>query len=390
MCSLTTASPSACASQPQMSDSAGNGQVRLAVDIGGTFTDICVQDLASGGVRVHKVPSTANPIEGVMRGFSEIGLDMANVALFAHGTTIATNALITRQLPRTAMVTTRGFRDVIEMRRSDKAQLWDVYDDVAPPHIRRRDRLVVPERTDYSGRTLVPLDEPAARRVAAELRQRRVDGVAVCFINSFMNASNEVRMREILQEELGDITISLSSEVLPDIFEFDRFSTTVINGALAPIVARYVRELDSGLSDAGYQGELVILHSGGGVMTPRLAEQFAARLAGSGLAAGAIGSRYIARLSGFENAIGVDMGGTSTDISLCFGGEVATRNEWSIEFGYPICFPSVEVLTIGAGGGSIAWIDDAGSLRNGLAVGRGRPRPRMLRARFHAADEHRR
>jgi N-methylhydantoinase A len=300
-----------------------------------------------------------------MRGVSEMGLDLAEVALFAHGTTIATNALITRRLPNIAMVTTRGFRDVIEMRRSDKEELWDVYDDVAPPYIRRRDRLGVPERTDYSGAVLEPLDEAAAREVARELRRRGVDGVAVCFINSFMNAANEIRMREILHDELGDLPISLSSDVLPEIFEFDRFSTTVINAMLAPIVSRYVRELDSGLSDAGCRGDLVILHSGGGVMTPRLAEQFASRLAGSGLAAGAIASRYIAEKSGFENAIGVDMGGTSTDISLCFGGEVATRGQWSVEFGYPICFPSVEVLTIGAGGGSIAWIDEAGSLRNG-------------------------
>jgi N-methylhydantoinase A len=224
----------------------------------------------------------------------------------------------------------------------------------------------VSERTDYSGAVVQPLDEPAARAVSADLRRRRVDGVAVCFINSFMNATNEERMRAILEEELGaEVPVSISSEILPEIFEYERFSTTVVNAALAPIVARYVSELQAGLDEAGYGGDLVILHSGGGVMTPKLAQQFAARLAGSGLAAGAVGSQYIAGLAGTGNAIGLDMGGTSADISVCADGEVATRQEWSIEFGHPICFPAVEVLTIGAGGGSIAWIDDAGGLRNG-------------------------
>jgi len=349
-----------------MPDSATNPYFRLAVDIGGTFTDICVQDLRSGTVEVQKVPSTRNPIEGIMRGVGQLGLDFTQVALFAHGTTVATNALITRRLPKIAMVTTEGFRDVIEVRRSDKDEPWDVYADVAPPYIRRRDRLVVPERTDYSGTVLQPLDESAARAVAVELRRRGVDGVAVCFINSFMNGANESRMREILQEELGeDVPVSISSEILPEIFEYERFSTTVVNAALAPIVARYVNELQAGLDEADYDGDLVILHSGGGVMTPKLAQQFAARLAGSGLAAGAVASQYIAGLAGTGNAIGLDMGGTSADISLCADGVVATRQEWSVEFGHPICFPAVEVLTIGAGGGSIAWIDEAGGLRNG-------------------------
>jgi N-methylhydantoinase A len=192
-----------------------------------------------------------------------------------------------------------------------------------------------------------------------------VQTVAVCFINSYANPANEQRMREILEQELPDVLVSTSSEVLPEIFEHERFSTTVANAVLQPLVGRYVRDLEAELKSGGYDGDLLILHSGGGVMTPETADRWAVRLAASGIAAGAIASRHIAQLCGFRNAIGVDMGGTSTDISLVYDGEERITNEWSVQYGYPIRFPSIEVLTIGAGGGSLAWIDDAGSLRNG-------------------------
>jgi N-methylhydantoinase A len=340
---------------------------RIAVDVGGTFTDVCALDVTSGRIRIAKVPSTADPLEGILLGLERAEVDLAQVGFFAHGTTTPTNALITRNLPRAAVVGTRGFRDVIEIRRGtkDKTSLWDFYRDPADPYVRRRDRLSVTERVDYAGNVLQPLVEGDVHEVVETLRAREITTVAVCLLNSFANPEHEQRVREILERELPDVAVTVSSEVLPEIFEHERFSTTVINAVLRPVVGRYVHRLEEALRDRGYGGDLLLIHSGGGVMTPAVAERFAARLAASGIAAGAIASRHIARLAGFDNAIGLDMGGTSTDISLTEAGELRVTKEWAVEFDYPVCFPSIEVLTIGAGGGSIAWIDPAGSLRNG-------------------------
>jgi N-methylhydantoinase A len=336
------------------------------VDVGGTFTDVFVLDEDTADVRVAKVPSTPrDPMEGVMDGVAAAQVDLADVTLFSHGTTVATNALITRRFPPSAVVTTAGFRDVLEIRDGTRDDLWDAYKDVSPPYIRRRDRFEVSERVSYDGEVLAPLDEDAARALAKRLGRRGVETVAVCFINAYANPANEVRMREILEAELPDVAISTSSETLPEIFEYERFSTTVANAVLSPLVSGYVHRLEGRLKDGGYRGDLLLLHSGGGVMTGAMVQRYAGRIAASGIAAGAIACRHIAELCGFENAIGLDMGGTSTDISLVYGGEMRTTKEWAVEYGHPICFPSIEILTIGAGGGSLAWIDPAGSLRNG-------------------------
>ncbi|BBC01138.1 N-methylhydantoinase A [Bradyrhizobium japonicum] len=339
--------------------------LRVAVDVGGTFTDICIMDETTGLVRIEKTSSTRDPIEGIMGGVSKAGIDLSKVALFSHGTTIATNALITRRLPRTAVVTTKGFRDVIEIRRANKEDLWDTYKDVVRPYVPRRDRLTVPERVDAAGTVIEPLDVEAARSVARILKRRGVAAVAVCFMNAYLNGANERAMRDILLVEMPDIPVSISSQVLPEIFEHERFSTTVANAVVSPVVVNYTSRLGERLSDEGYTRDLLLLHTGGGVMTPASVKDFAARLAGSGIAAGAIASRHIAGLCGFPNSIGLDMGGTSTDVSLAYEGQSRITKDWHIEFGYPIRFASIEVLTIGAGGGSLAWTDPAGSLRNG-------------------------
>jgi N-methylhydantoinase A len=340
--------------------------LRVAVDVGGTFTDVFVLDEDSADVRVAKVPSTpSDPMEAIMSGVAAAEVDLSDVTLFSHGTTVATNALITRRFPPAALVTTKGFRDVLEIRRGTKDDLWDAYNDVSPAYIRRRDRLEVSERVDFSGDVIQPLDEREAREVAAKLRRRGVQTVAVCFINAYANPANEQRMREILREELPGVTISTSSDILPEIFEYERFSTTVANAVLSPLVGGYVKRLGERLRDGGYAGDLLLLHSGGGVMTEALVQKYAVRLAASGIAAGAIACRQLALLAGHQNAIGLDMGGTSTDIAVVHEGEMRTTNEWTVEYGHPICFPSIEILTIGAGGGSLAWIDNAGSLRNG-------------------------
>ena len=342
------------------------GSLRVAVDVGGTFTDVFVLDEATSDIRVGKVPSTPDdPGRAVLSAAASVGVDLKDVVLFSHGTTVATNALITRRFPTAAMVTTKGFRDVIEIRDGTKDDLWDAYKDVAKPYIRRRDRYEVTERIDYQGNVLEELDEVEARAVAAKLRKKGVKTVAVCFANSYANGGNERRMKEILEEELPGVRLSTSSEILPEIFEHDRFTTTVANAVLAPLVGDYVAELGRNLKSEGYEGDLLLLHSGGGSMTERMVQKYAVRLAASGIAAGAIACRHLAKDAGFPNAIGLDMGGTSTDITLVYDGEVRVTKEWFVEYGYPICFPSIEVLTIGAGGGSLAWIDAAGSLRNG-------------------------
>ena len=343
------------------------GSLRVAVDTGGTFTDVFVLDDETGISRVGKVPSTPDdPGRAVLQAAESVGVDLSDVVLFSHGTTVATNALITRKFPPAAMVTTKGFRDVIEIRDGTKDDLWDAYKDVAGPYIRRRDRYDVTERVDFEGNELEPLDEAEARVVAGKLRKKGIKTVAVCFANSYANGAHEARMKEILAEELPGVRISTSSEILPEIFEHDRFSTTVANAVLAPLVGDYVQELSDNLAKGGYAGDLLLLHSGGGSMTPRMVQNYAVRLAASGIAAGAIACRYLAAEAGFPNAIGLDMGGTSTDITLVYENELRVTKEWSVEYGYPISFPSIEVMTIGAGGGSLAWIDPAGSLRNGL------------------------
>lgn len=341
-------------------------KVRVAVDVGGTFTDVCIFDEDSKTMRVTKVPSTPHdPMIAVMNGVERGEIDLKDVTLFSHGTTVATNALITRNFPPAALVTTKGFRDVIEIRDGTKDDLWDAYNDVSGPYIRRRDRFEVTERVDFSGRTVTPLDEEEARRVAALLNRRGVKTIAVCFLNSYANAAHETRMREILEEEIPDATVSTSAEILPEIFEYDRFNTAVANAVLAPLVSGYVNRLATELKNGGYAGDLLLLHSGGGSMTPRMVEKYPVRLAASGIAAGAISAKHIAQQCGYENAVSLDMGGTSTDIALVAGGELRVTKEWQVEYGHPIIFPSIEVLTIGAGGGSLAHIDIAGSLRNG-------------------------
>ena len=201
--------------------------LHLAVDVGGTFTDICVFDDESGSTRVGKVSSTRDPIDAVFEGVEEVGVALDEIGLFSHGTTVATNALITRSFPRAAMITTKGFKDVIEIRRGTKQDLWDAYKDVAPPYIRRRDRFEVAERVDYAGKELEPVDEDEVRHLAHLIRRRGIETVAVCLVNAHVNPEHETRVKEILEEELPDVAVSTSSEVLPEIFEHERFSTTV-------------------------------------------------------------------------------------------------------------------------------------------------------------------
>lgn len=341
-------------------------QSRLAIDVGGTFTDVFVFNEETGEVFVTKTSSTpANPEQGILNGVAKAELNGKDIKIFSHGTTVGTNALIERKLPKTALITTSGFRDVIEIRRGTKEDIWDTYKDTARPYIQRRDRFEVTERIDYEGNILQAIDEEEIRLLAKKLKRRGTESIAVCFINAYVNGENEAKVKEILKEELPDIYVCISSEVLPEIFEHERMSTTIINAVLGPIMSNYISKLSNEMQKKGYDDEILVLHSGGGVMTSSTVPRYAARLASSGIAAGAIASKHIAKLCGFDNAIGLDMGGTSTDISLMFKGDIRITKDWSIEYGYPIGFPSIEIVTIGAGGGSLAWQDEGGSLRNG-------------------------
>lgn len=342
--------------------------LRVGVDVGGTFTDVTVfEDVPEDIQRVQgaKVPTTPDVLTGVLNALEQAAIDLSEVQVVSHGTTVATNALLTRSFPPSAMVTTRGFRDVLEIRRGDKDELWDAYKDVGSPYIPRSERFEVTERIDYKGDVVTPLDRAEGRKLAEALRKRGAESIAVCFINAYANSDHEDQMVEILEQEIPDAYVSSSASVLPEMFEYERFATTVANAVVAPLVGAYVGKLQSEMAKRGFRGEFLLLHSGGGVIGAAEAPKHGARLAASGLAAGAMATRQLASQCNCPNAIGVDMGGTSTDVSVVVGGEVRVTKEWSIEFGHPICFPGVDLVTIGAGGGSIAWVDEGGSLRSG-------------------------
>lgn len=340
--------------------------IRSGVDIGGTFTDVIVFDEETGELDVEKTPSTPdNPADGVINGLVKTDIDIVDLDFFSHGSTVGTNALIERELPRIGLITTEGFRDVHEIRDATKEDIWDAYEDVAQPYVQRRDRLGVEERIDYSGEIVTPLDEEQGREVVEICKKRGIDTIAISFINAYINGEHEAQMAEIVEEVHPDAFVCTSHEILPEMFEHERTSTTVINAALVPVVSDYLTSLSDRLADRGYDGDVLAMHSGGGVMTTDAIAYYASRIANSGPTAGAIAGSYIAEQVGHENAICLDMGGTSADVSLTYEGDIETTDEWSVEYGYPIMFPSTDIKTIGAGGSSVAWIDEGGSLRVG-------------------------
>ena len=350
--------------------------LRVSIDVGGTFTDVCVLDDSTARLQTAKVPSSIDdPLESVISALKALHVDLSQVRQVTHSTTITTNALVMRDFPPSALVTTEGFRDVIEIRDGTQEDVWDTYHDVAPPYIRRRDRHEVPERVDFSGRVLLPLDMARAREIAQRIKDDGARTVAVCFINSYANAEHEVLMRDVLLEADPQLHVSLSSEVLPEINEYERFSTTVANALLGSLVTRYIGRLADYLAGAGYRGDLLLMHSGGGSMTAALAQRLPLRLAASSIAGGAMAARHVALQCGFQDAIAIDMGGTSTDITLVQDGQVRVTKQWWVEYGHPISFPGVELATIGAGGGTIAWLDETGALRSGPKSAGAHPGP---------------
>ena len=349
-----------------MSENSEKGAAKgfaVAVDIGGTFTDLVAVG-ADGEIVLAKQPSVpADFLRGVDVALR--GLGAAGIVDFRHGTTVGTNAIIQRKGARIGLITTRGFRDVLLAARASRSDLYDSIWDPPPPLVARRDILTVTERLDYLGRTVTPLNTGEVREAIGVLRDRGVEAVAVCFLNSFVNPAHELQALEIVAEEAPEVFACASSKVVPEIREFERTSTTVVNAYLGPPMATYLRGLDDLLEAHDYESDVLITHSGGGLMTSRAATKIPARVCQSGPAAGVMGGLAVADRVGFENVITLDMGGTSADISVIVDGAPMFRSEWHAQFNVPIIFPAIDLVTIGAGGGTIAWVDPSGTPHSG-------------------------
>lgn len=340
---------------------------RVAVDVGGTFTDLIAEGDDGELIRA-KVPTTYPDFQrGVLEAVRAAKIPFTDFSLFLHGTTLATNAVIARNGAKTGLVATEGFRDLIEIRRANRPRegMYDVAWNPAPPLVPRRNRLTVVERVDYLGRVVTPLDEDEARIIGRAFRKRGIESIAVSFLNAFLCPNNEQAMARILREECPGVFITLSSDIIPVILEFERTSTTVVNAYVEPIVRRYMKNLRDDFQSEGYEGEILVMQSSGGVTTAEGAGEGAARTIMSGPAAGVIAVQTLGEEIGIEDLIGFDMGGTSADIATIHGGQVRITQESDIDFGIPVLLPTIDIATIGAGGGTIAWIDDGGILKSG-------------------------
>jgi N-methylhydantoinase A len=362
----------------------------VGVDVGGTYTDIFMLDEATGETRVAKVP-TSRPDQsaGFMDGIRAVAPDMGKIASVVHGTTAGTNALLERKGARIGIITTEGFRDVLEMRRRDRPRTWGLRGDFDPV-VPRDLRLEVAERTLADGRVLTPVDIAAVQAAARHLLDQGCLAVAVLFVNAYANPENEDLATAAIRAIWPNDHVSASSDILPEIREFERFSTTALNAYLQPEVSGYLHRLAAALQGEGFDGEFLIVQSNGGVMTVDTACARPVRTALSGPAAGVIAAAYIAETAGMPDIITGDIGGTSFDVSLVEGGRPALAAQTSIDFGMVVRTPMIEITTIGAGGGSIAWVDKGGLLNIGpesagstpgpVAYGRGNTRPTVTDA----------
>jgi N-methylhydantoinase A/oxoprolinase/acetone carboxylase beta subunit len=351
----------------------------VGVDIGGTFTDVAALDPGTGEVTTGKVPTTPGHLEdGVGDALRALGSE-GPIGEVRHGTTIVTNALLEGRVARAALLCTRGFRDILEMRRLWREKLFG-YDWERPEPLIPRDlRLEVDERVGPRGEILRPLDESRVRGYARLLRERGVEAIAVAYLFSFRNPVHERRTRDILAEELPDVPISLSSEVLPEIHEYERTSTTVVNAQVRPTVGRYLSRLDRVLGGVGAVGPLRIVRSDGSLISPSVAAREPFRLIHSGPAAGVTGVTKLARWLGWKNVVTLDMGGTSTDVSLIWEGEPLRTFESDIRWNIPVRATQIDIQSIGAGGGSVARTESGGRLLVGPESAGADPGPACYR-----------
>jgi N-methylhydantoinase A len=383
---------------------------RVGIDTGGTYTDLVA--VRGDDRRISKVPSTPPDYDrGVIEAIAAAGISPTEIELLAHGTTVATNAVITGSGAPTALLTTEGFRDVLQLGRHNRGEPFDILWDPPEPLVARRHRYEVRERLDWSGGIVAPLDADAVREVARRAAAAGIEAFAICFLHSYVNPAHEEEAHAIISAELPDAFVVHSAELLREPPEFERTSTTVINATLMPIVTDYLSALQQRLAEAGFDGRLTVMHSGGGLMTVESAARFPARLVTSGPAAGAkaaeglaggaiatsgnpastvVVAEQLARTEGLDQVISLDIGGTSADIAVVRDGNARIVTEYSPQFGQPIRFPAIDLITIGAGGGSIAWVDagdlphvgpqSAGAVPGPAAYGRGGEEPTVTDA----------
>ncbi len=337
----------------------------VGVDVGGTFTDLVMIDQATGAVRLAKVSSTAdNQARGVMRALAAAQADLAALDLIVHGTTTTTNAVLERKLCRTGLITTAGFRDVLELGRRTRPQPYGMKGEFRPI-IPRQLRLEVPERMDAAGRVVAPLDEDAVREAAAKLLRLGCESVVVHFLHAYANPAHEQRVAGILGECWPNGFVTMGHALLSESREFERGVTAAVNASVQPLLARYVSALQRDLAGGGYDGQLLVMNGNGGMVSAARVAEEAAKTVMSGPASGVIAAAYAGRAAGIEDLITYDMGGTSTDVALIRGAEPSVSNETEIEYAMPIHVPMVDVRTVGAGGGSIARVNAAGLLEVG-------------------------
>ena len=347
----------------------------IGVDVGGTFTDIVYGDMTTGAIAIHKVSTTpADPSQGVMTGVLELcraqGVDPAEVAYVLHGTTTATNAVLEHKGARAGMITNEGFRDILHIARHQRVEHYSIRQELpwqSRPLIERRYRKTVRGRlVPPTGQELEPLDEYAVRRAARELKAEGVESIAVCFLFSYLNPAHDDRAAAIVREEMPDAFVTTSSAVSPQFREFERFTTAALAAFIGPKVRRYVEHLDTALKGAGLVADLRIMASNGGVATAAMVAEQPALTLLSGLAAGVLGGGWIGERAGRRQLITFDIGGTSADIGIIRDGEIAQTDARSTSIGgFPLLMPMIDIHTIGAGGGSIAYRDRGGAFKVG-------------------------
>lgn len=353
-------------------------KLRIGVDVGGTFTDVVGMD-DTGTIRFAKTPSTPqNQAVGVIDGIRKIldifGATPADVAQIVHGTTVATNALLERAGARTALITTSGFRDVLHIGRQDRPSLYDLTAARPEPLVSRRYRREVDERILHDGRVERPLDVAQLRDLVRELVEEDIEAIAICFLHSYANPTHEQQAAAIVREMAPHLQVSASCEILSEFREFERVSTTVINAYVQGAMDRYLKSLVTRLREEGIAAPLMVMQSNGGMMSASAAASRAINTLLSGPAGGVLASSFLAELLNDRDFITADVGGTSFDVSIVEKGVPALRTEGSVE-GYAVKFPHIDIHTIGAGGGSIAWVDAGGALRVGPRSAGAKPGP---------------
>jgi N-methylhydantoinase A len=362
------------------------GLARLAVDIGGTFTDFALE---RDGRRTSRkfLTTRAAPEAAVLAGtdllLAELGIAPAEFELVIHGTTLATNAIIERKGARTALLVTRGFRDAVEIAYENRFEQYDIFMEKPPPLVPRHLRLPIPERIEARGRVVEPLDEAALAAAAARLRDGRVTSIAIGFLHSYLNPAHELRARTVLEALLPGVAITLSCEVCPEMREYERWSTACANAYVQPLIARYLERLEKGLFERGFRCPLFLMTSAGGLTTVETARRHPIRLVESGPAGGAILAARIAESCGERHILSFDMGGTTAKICLIDDGdpqytrsfEVARQYRFLKGSGIPVRIPAIEMVEVGAGGGSIARVDELARIRVGPQSAGAEPGP---------------